>query len=113
MARDASGKLAPAAYLAVNVSDLAVLERNTPSPAAASALREGLAYARRFLYMRAELRDDRGAAQVVLPHALRNAGHEGEAERAAALAHGHGIAPLVGWPGYLDSLWRRLAPGTP
>jgi hypothetical protein len=113
VARDASGVIAPAAYLAVNVSDLAVLQRNTPSAAAAVALAEGLRYARRFLYMRAELRDLRAGAQVLLPHALRNAGRPREAARAAALAAAAGLDPIVGWPGYEDALWSRLAAGTP
>jgi hypothetical protein len=113
VARDASGALAPSTYLAVNLSDLAVLHRNTPTPAAAGALREGLAYARRFAHMRAELRDARPAAQVLMPHALRNSGREREAARAAALARRHGLAPIVGWPGYEDELWSRLARGTP
>jgi hypothetical protein len=113
VARDASGAPAPSAYLAVNVADLAVLQRNTPSPAAAAALGEGLSYARRCLYMRAELRGDRRGAQVLMPHALRNAGHAEEAARAADAARGRGLAPVVGWPGYEDQLWSRLAPGTP
>lgn len=113
VARDASGAIAPAAYLAVNVSDLAVLQRNAPSPAAAAALAEGLRYARRFFYMRAELRDLRAGAQVLLPHALRNAGRLRDADRAAALATRAGLHPIVGWPGYEDALWSRLAAGTP
>jgi hypothetical protein len=113
VARDASGAVAPSTYLAVNVSDLAVLQRNTPSASAATALAEGLRYARRFAYMRAELRGPRPAAQVLLPHALRNAGRTHEAERAAAAARRAGLAPIVGWPGYEDELWGRLARGTP
>src|SRR4051812_43605645 len=113
VARDASGRPAPSTYLAVNVSDLAVLQRNTPTPAAGRALAEGLAYARRFAYMRAELDDQRAGVQVLMPHALRNAGQVHAAERAVALAQRHGIAPLVGWPGYEDELWPALARGTP
>lgn len=113
VARDASAHLAPTTYLAVNLSDLAVLQRNTPSPAAAAALAGGLAHARRFAYMRAELRGTAPAVQVLVPHALRNAGREREAARAAALARRAGLAPIVGWPGYEDALWSRLAAGTP
>jgi hypothetical protein len=113
LARDASGVTAPSTYLAVNVSDLAVLQRNTPTDAAGTALAEGLRYARRFAYMRAELRDERAGAQVLMPHALRNAGYAKEATRAARHAEEAGMAPLVGWPGYEDSLWGALASGTP
>ena len=113
VARDTSGRPAPSTYLAVNVSDLAVLQRNTPTAAAAKALSEGLTYARRFAYMRAELHGQRAGVQVLMPHALRNAGREHDAERAAALAARNGIAPLVGWPGYEDELWPALARGTP
>jgi hypothetical protein len=113
VARDASGAIAPAAYLAVNVADLAVLQRNTPCASAAAALAEGLRYARTFQYMRAELRDRRREAQVLLPHALRNAGRDREAARAVARARDAGLAPIIGWPGYEDALWSRLVPGTP
>jgi hypothetical protein len=113
LARDASGSPAPAHYLAVNVSDLAVLQRNTPTEAAGIALAEGLTYARRFAYVRAELRDERAGAQVLMPHALRNAGRAAKAARTAALARSHGLAPLVGWPGYEDELWGNIARGTP
>jgi hypothetical protein len=113
VARDASGRLAPTTYLAVNVSDLAVLQRNTPTPLAARALGEGLRYARRFAYMRAELRSDKRGVQVLMPHALRNAGHDRAAARAAAHLNRAGLAPVVGWPGYEDELWSRLTRGTP
>jgi hypothetical protein len=113
VARDASGAPAPSTYLAVNLSDLAVLQRNRPTSMAAAALAHGLAYARRFAHMRAELHDERPAVQVLMPHALRNAGRERAAARAAALARRHGLAPIVGWPGYEDELWSRLARGTP
>lgn len=113
VARDASGARAPSTYLAVNLSDLAVLQRNTPTPRAAAALARGLRYTRRFAYMQAELRDERPAAQVLMPHALRNAGDDRGARAAAARATNAGLAPIPGWPGYEDALWSRLAQGTP
>lgn len=113
VARDASGARAPSTYLAVNLSDLAVLGRNTPTRSASAALAAGLRYARRFAYMQAELRDDRPAAQVLMPHALRNAGDDRGARAAASCARRAGLAPMPGWPGSEDALWSRLAPGTP
>jgi hypothetical protein len=48
-----------------------------------------------------------------VPALLRNAGLEHAARREAELLRDRGHAAAVGWPGYTDSLWKRLAPGTP
>lgn len=112
VARDSSGANAPFHYMAVNLSDLAVLQRNTPTPAAAAALAAAVRYTLSVAYTRAELRSHVGTAAFI-PGALYNAGHEGAANRAVSAVRRAGCAPLVGWPGYRDSLWSRLAEGTP
>jgi len=112
VARDASGRPAPAHYLTVNLADLAALQRNAPAPLVASTLATGLRYARWSGYVRAELRGRAGPA-VLVPAMLRCAGRDGAARRAAEAARRAGFAPAVGWPGYEDRLWGRLAPGTP
>jgi hypothetical protein len=112
IARDVSGDPAPPHYLAVNLSDLAVLQRNVPDDSVAAALRAGLRYARVSGYLRGRVRAGDGIA-AMLPGIFRNAGDPRTAQRLAGSARAAGVAPLVGWPGYEDSLWLRLAGGTP
>lgn len=111
IARDAGGGPA-AAYLTVNLYDLAALCANRPTPTAAAVLRRGLRYATFSGYFRAQ-RHDAHPQSVVQPLALRMAGHARAARRAATAATAGGWAPAVGWPGHEDALWPRLAPGTP
>lgn len=111
IARDAGEGPAPA-YLTVNIYDLAALCANRPTPDAAAALRRALRYAHVSGYFRGQQRD-RHPQACVQPIALRMAGRPRAAARAAARARAGGWAPAVGWPGHADSLWPRLAAGTP
>jgi hypothetical protein len=112
LARDAIGVAPPPYYLTVDLADLAGLQRNRPSSAGESALRAGLRYARRVSHLRAEIRSG-VSISALAPVALRNAGDPERAARAADALRAAGFAPMVGWPGYEDDLWSRLAPGTP
>jgi hypothetical protein len=111
MARDA-GPLPNSTYLVVNLHDLAVLQRNSPTAPAGRALAAGLRYGRFSGFFNAQTaRGD--VAVVLLPTILANAGDEGAARRAASRLRRRGIDPAVGWPAFRDHLWSRLAPGTP
>lgn len=111
MARDSGPSPSPS-YLFVNLSDLAVLERNRPSPVPTQALRAGVRYARFSGFLEAETAGDDVAA-VLMPSVLANMGSDRAARRVASRLRRDDIAPAVGWPGFTDRLWPRLAPGTP
>jgi hypothetical protein len=112
VARDLSGARAPRYYLTVNVGDLAVAQRNFPSPMAGRALDGALRFLARSGFVRADARSGSGTL-TMLPAALRNADCADAARRAAEAARAAGFAPAIGWPEYEDSLWPRLARGTP
>jgi hypothetical protein len=111
MARDA-GPLPSPSYLFVNINDLAVLQGNRPTSTVGRVLRSAVRYARfsGFLAAESAAGDD---AVVFMPTALANMGLLGMARRTASRLHRYGIGPTVGWPGFTDQLWRRLAAGTP
>lgn len=113
IARDASGQPAPWYYFAVNLNDLAVAMRNFPTPEIANALERALQFAKRSHYLHAQLRWRDSLTPTIAPAILRNASDDSAASAAAARALQSGLAPTIGWPGYVDALWSRLAPGTP
>jgi hypothetical protein len=111
MARDA-GPAPNASYLLVNLHDLAVLQRNRPTSDVAGALRAGIRYGRFSGFFDAQTAA-RDANAILIPSLLTNAGNLEAARRAATRLRRHGVHPAVGWPGFHDRLWSRLALGTP
>lgn len=114
IARDLSGKRGPARYLSVNLGDMAALARSLGSspPWLERWLSDGLDFARRSGFFRAELRD-RTPMGALIPAVLHLAGRDDHAETAAGRARAAGLAPMVGWPGYSDRLWQLLGDGSP
>lgn len=99
-------------YFMVALLDLASVAANFSDAVLTSALEAALAAARRSRYLAAEIRAG-GAICGHYPSALRMAGHVDQADRAAERLRLAGYPAAVGWPGYEDHLWDRLAPGTP
>ena len=114
IARDLSGKRGPGRYLSVNLGDMAALARSleTPPPGLERWLADGLGFARRSGFFRAELRD-RAPMAALIPAVLRLAGRDDHAAAAAERARAAGLAPMIGWPGYEDRLWQLLGDGSP
>ncbi len=113
IARDLKGDPAPSYYATVNLVDLGGLLANRPSRAEPRAwLDAGVRFALRSGFFRAETRAAAPTAPLV-PVALRLAGREREAAAFARRQLAAGGVPMIGWPGYVDSLWSNLAPGTP
>jgi hypothetical protein len=114
IARDLSGKRGPGRYLSVNLGDMAALSLSmeTSPPGFDRWLADGLRFARRSGFFRAELRDCNPMAALI-PAVLRLAGRDDQAASAAEHARSAGLAPMVGWPGYADRLWSRLGAGSP
>jgi hypothetical protein len=88
------------------------LSMETPPPGFDRWLADGLRFARRSGFFRAELRD-RNPVAVLIPAVLRLAGRDDQAAAAAEHARAAGLAPMVGWPGYADRLWPLLGDGSP
>ncbi len=103
LARDLSGRRAPGRYLTVNLADLATLARRmeAPPPWLTSALADGLRFAQRRGFFRAEIRDATPMS-VLIPAVLEAAGEHDRAAQAAAACREAGLAPLPGWPGYSE-----------
>ena len=114
IARDLSGNRAPAYYATVNLLDLGGVIANVPDRGGrlADSLDRGIRFARRSGFFRAEVRRG-GAVAPLIPAALRLAGRGRAADALAERQLRAGGAPMIGWPGYTDSLWAELAPGTP
>ena len=114
LARDLSGRRAPGRYLTVNLGDLATLSRSieSPPPWLTSALADGLRFALRSGFFRAEVRDATPMSALI-PAVLESAGEHDRAAEAAAACREAGLAPLPGWPGYSPGLWRRLGSAVP
>jgi hypothetical protein len=112
LARDVRSGAAPAHYLTVNLNDLAGLVRNVDCPKGRAALDAGVRFARRTGFFRSQLRAGDPLTTLV-PVLLRNAGAPRAAARWAERALAAGWPATVGWPGYEDRLWSRLAAGTP
>ena len=112
IARDMRAAAPHVRYLIVNLSDLAMAQANLPAFGSDAAITKGLRYARLSGYLRAEWRK-RDPVIALMPTLLRVVGREAEGARFARRLRSAGWAPAVGWPGYEDSLWSRLAAGTP
>jgi hypothetical protein len=114
IARDLSGKRGPGRYLSVNLGDMAAVARSLdePPPGFEQWVANGLRFARRSGFFRAEFRD-RAPMAVLIPAVLRLAGRDRRAALAAQHARAAGLAPMVGWPGYEDRLWQLLGDGSP
>jgi hypothetical protein len=115
IARDLAGRrTGPGRYLTVNLGDMAALHASmeAPPPWLQGALTEGLHFALRSGFFRAEIRDATPMS-VLVPSVLRMAGRHDQAEAAANACRDAGLAPLVGWPGYSDALWKHLGTGAP
>ncbi|HEY1636127.1 MAG TPA: hypothetical protein VGL48_14985 [Acidimicrobiales bacterium] len=111
LARDAGPSPNPPYHL-VNLNDLAVLQRNRPTARVGKVLRSAARYARFSGFFAAETACGDEAA-VLVPTALTNMGCVRAARRAASGLRRSGIDPAIGWPGFADQLWPRLAPATP
>jgi hypothetical protein len=114
IARDLSGKRGPGRYLSVNLGDMAALalSLDTTPPGLETWLADGLRFAQRSGFFRAELRD-RAPMAALIPAVFRLAQRHSDAAAAAAMARAAGLAPMIGWPGYEDRLWARLGAGSP
>lgn len=113
LARDIGGEPADPHYLAINLHDLAMLSANGFEGACSRPLAAGFRYARASGYARGQWRGDDPTISALYPIALRIAGRRAAARAAARHSLAQGWRPAVGWPGYEDDLWSRLAPGTP
>jgi len=114
IARDLSGKRGPGRYLSVNLGDMAAvaLSLEASPPGLEQWLDDGVQFARRSGFFRAEFRD-RAPMAALIPAVLRLAGRHDQAAAAAERARAAGLAPMVGWPGYEDRLWQLLGDGSP
>jgi hypothetical protein len=114
IARDLSGKRGPGRYLSVNLGDMAAVTNSleAPPPGLERWLGDGLRFARRSGFFRAEFRD-RAPMAALIPAVLRLAGRDNDAAAAAERARAAGLTPMVGWPGYEDRLWQLLGDGSP
>lgn len=102
----------PLRYMLVNLNDLAMLHANLDDRTCRRTLRAGLRYVRLSGFLRAQRR--RGDPTVsLMPGVLRATGSPRAAEREAKRLASSGRPAAIGWPGYVDHLWSRLAAGTP
>jgi hypothetical protein len=99
IARDLSGRRAPGRYLTVNLGDLAALCRSidSPPPWLTRSLSDGLRFAQRSGFFRAEIRDATPMSALI-PAVLQTAGEHDRAADAAEACRAAGLAPLPDWP---------------
>ncbi|MFL5907865.1 MAG: hypothetical protein ACJ75Z_09760 [Solirubrobacterales bacterium] len=112
VARDVRPGAPHVRYLIVNLNDLAMARANLSVRGLDAALASGLRYARITGYLQAERRKGEPVI-AMMPTLLQAMGRQDQAGRFARRLRSAGWAPAVGWPGYVDSLWSRLATGTP
>jgi hypothetical protein len=114
IARDLTGNRRRVHYLTVNLTDLAGILQAVPDapPALARHLAAGMRFGRASGFFRAETREATPVSGLI-PILYRVLGERDRARAAAERARSAGLAPMLGWPGYEDALWRRLGDPSP